>query len=188
MGGTFAIGNLAVRELQRGLEPLQQLKRFFNEAKLPLTSAQQKRLSEIIDAHVEAMLAAGENEASIRRLDVEYTRKVNEVLTQEQRNELRRYRTEQIMMRGGFQALSLVMENAQTPFTPEQEKAVQAVYLEFDKQVDQLPKPAKGVSNRAEIDKLETASLGKVVRLLTPAQRRALATSRQGAITSKVRP
>jgi hypothetical protein len=28
MGGTFAVGNLAVRDLQRGLDPVQQFKRF----------------------------------------------------------------------------------------------------------------------------------------------------------------
>src|SRR5262249_22991500 len=108
MGGTFALGDLAVRDLQRGFEPLQQLKRFFNEAKLPLSSDQQKRLGVIIDTQVDAMLTAGANEGALRRLDLEYTRKVNEVLTPEQRNELRRYRTEQIMMRGGFQALRLI--------------------------------------------------------------------------------
>jgi hypothetical protein len=187
MGGTFALGDLAVRDLQRGFEPLQQLKRFFNEAKLPLSSDQQKRLGGIIDAQVDAMLTAGTNEAALRRLDLEYTRKVNEVLTPEQRNELRRYRTEQIMMRGGFQALRLIMENAQTPFTPEQEKDLQAAYLEFDKQVDQLPKSPKGAVDHAELDKLESAALVKIVRVLTPAQRRSLAASRQGTITSKVR-
>jgi Spy/CpxP family protein refolding chaperone len=187
MGGAFALGDLAVRDLQRGFEPLQQLKRFFTEAKLPLSSDQQKRLGSVIDAQVDAMLNAGNNEAALRRLDLDYTRKVNEVLTPEQRNELRRYRTEQIMMRGGFQALRLIMENAQTPFTPEQEKDVQAAYVEFDRQVDQLPKSSKGAVDHTELDKLEGAALVKIVRLLTPAQRRALAASRQGTITSKVR-
>jgi hypothetical protein len=188
MGGTFAFGNLAVRDLQRGLDPVQQFKRFFSEAKLPLTSAQEKRLSSVVDAQVDAMVAARNNEEAIRQLNVDYNKKVAEILTQEQRAELRRYRTEQIMMRGGFQALKLVLENAQTPFTPDQEKQVEAVYLDFDKQADQLPKGSKGVADRTELAKLENASLGKVVRLLTPAQRKAVAASRQGAIVSKVRP
>jgi hypothetical protein len=188
MGGTFAFGNLAVRDLQRGLDPVQQFKRFFAEAKVPLTSAQEKRLNSVVDAQVEAIVAARNEEDAIRRLNADYNRKITEILTQQQRAELRRYRTEQIMMRGGFQALKLVLENAQTPFTPDQEKEVEAIYLDFDRQVDRLPKGPKGVANRADLAQLENASLGKVVRLLTPAQRKALAASRQGAIVSRVRP
>jgi hypothetical protein len=138
MGGTFALGNLAVRDLQRGNDPVQQLKRFFIEAKLPLKSAQTKQLESIVDAQGKALIAAAGNEDSARRINQEYSRKVNEVLTPEQRAELRRYRTEQIMMRGGFQALRLVMENAQTPFTENQEKQIQAVYVDFNRQIDQV--------------------------------------------------
>src|SRR5262245_3559659 len=188
MGGTFAFGNLAVRDLERGLDPIQQLKRFFSQVGKPLTSEQQKRLGPIVDAQVEAVLSAANDGEATRQLNLEYTRKVNEVLTQQQRNELRRYRTEQIMMRGGFQSLKLILENAQTPFTPQQEKDVEAVYVDFDRQVDQLPRLAKGRTNTSDLDKLENVALGKVVRLLTPAQRRALAASRQNAFTSKVRP
>ena len=36
--GIYSTGNLALRDIQRGNEPVQQLKRFFSEAKLPLTS------------------------------------------------------------------------------------------------------------------------------------------------------
>ena len=188
MGGTFALGNLAVRDVQRGNDPVQQLKRFFAEAKLPLSSAQQKQLNTIVDAQIKALVAAGENEDAARRINQEYTRKVNEALTADQRAELRRYRTEQIMMRGGFQALKLVMENAGAAFTPEQEKQVAAIYVDFNRQINDLAAAGKGTPNRAELDKAENEALGKVVRLMTPAQRRALAASRQGSITSKVRP
>src|SRR5262249_29206652 len=101
--GVYSVGNLALRDIQRGNEPVQQLKRFFSEAKLPLTSAQEKQLNGVVDTTVEELQAAGENEDSVRRINVEYMRKVNEALTADQRAELRRYRTEQIMMRGGFQ-------------------------------------------------------------------------------------
>ena len=185
IGGTFALGDLAVRDLQRGNDPVQQLKRFFAEAKLPLSSPQQKQLNSIVDAQTKALLANAENEDAIRRLNFEYTRKVNETLTQDQRAELRRYRTEQIMMRGGFQALRLIMENAQTPFTPEQEKQTQSVYVDLNRQVDQLVRESKGKPDRAQLDKIENEALGKVVRLLTPAQRRALGNSRQGNLTRK---
>ena len=113
---------------------------------------------------------------------------MNDILTADQRAELRRYRTEQIMMRGGFQALKYIMENAQTPFTPDQEKQIQSVYVDFDQQFNQLTRASKGKTNRADVDKLENEALGKVVRLMTVPQRRALAASRQGTITSKIRP
>ena len=188
MGGTFAFGNLAVRELQRGQDPVEQFKRFFVEAGLPLSSDQVKRLGSLVDFQVEAMVAASGNEQKIEQLNGDYNRKLIELLTPQQRTELRRYRTQQIMMVGGFQALKLILENGQTPFSPEQEREVRAVYLDFDTKVDQLPKPANGVTNRADLDRLENVALGRVVRLLTPAQRKVLATSRQGSITSKVRP
>lgn len=188
MGALFADGNLALRQLQRGNDPVQQLKRFFAEVKAPLTPAQERQLNSIVDAQIKVLVAAGEDQDAIRRANQEFTRKTNEVYTAEQRAELRRYRTEQIMMGGGFPALRLVLENAQTPLTPEQEKEASQLYLDFNRQVTQLARDAKGVPDRAELDKLENSALGKVVRLLTPAQRRALAASRQGSITTKIRP
>jgi hypothetical protein len=189
MGGIFALGNLALRDVQIGNDPVLQLKRFFKEAKLPLSSAQEKQLKGIVDDQVKALTDAGDNnEEATRRINVEYTRKVNETLTADQRTELRRYRTEQIMMRGGFQALKLILESAEVPFTPDQEQKVQALYVDFNRQVDQLSKDAKGRPDRETLSKLESSELAKIVRLMTPAQRRALAASRQGALVSKVRP
>jgi hypothetical protein len=171
--------------LQQGNDPVQQLKRFFAEAKLPLTSAQQKQLSTIVDAQAKALIENSENPDAARRINQEYSKKVNEVLTQEQRTELRRYRTEQIMIRGGFPALRLILENAQTQLTPDQEKQALAIYDDFNRQVDQLARTSKGAPDRAELDKLENEALGKVVRLLTAPQRRALAVSRQTNLTRR---
>src|SRR5262249_41185977 len=124
----------------------------------------------------------------IRQANQEFTRRSNEVFTTEQRGELRRYRTQQIMMRGGFPALRLTLENAQTPLTPEQEKQAQALYAEFNRQVAQLGRNSSGIPYRADLASLESEALSKVLRLLTPATRRALAVSRQGSLVSKVRP
>ena len=187
MGGLFAIGNLALRDVQRGNDPVQQLKRFFAEEKLPLSSVQERQLNSIVDAQVRA-LEASQSDESARRINQEYTRKVNDALTLDQQRSLRRYRTERIMTRGGFQALKLILDNAQTPFTPEQETQVQSLYAEFNRQVAQLARDSKGAPDRAQLDKLQSETLGKVVRLMTPTQRRALAASRQGSITAKARP
>ena len=188
MGAIFADGNLALRQLQRGNDPVQQLKRFFAEAKLPLSSAQERQLNKIVDAQIKALQAAGPYEDVVRRTNGEFTKKSNEVFTAEQRAELRRYRTEQIMMGGGFPALRFVLENAQTPLTAEQEKQAALLYTDFNRKVTQLQRDSKGVPDRAELDQLENEALGKVVRLLTPAQRKSLAMSRQGNITAKIRP
>jgi len=67
MGALFADGNLALRQLQRGNDPVQQLKRFFGEAKLPLTSAQERQLNVIVDGQVKALVAAGQDADAVRR-------------------------------------------------------------------------------------------------------------------------
>ena len=182
MGALFAESNLALRQMQAGDDPVQQLKRFFNQAKLPLSSAQQKQLTALVDIQVKALQSAGQNEEAIRLANQDFNRKSNEVFTPEQRAELRRYRTEQIMMRGGFPALILTLENAQAPLTPEQEKEVEAAYSNFNRDLEKLPRDSKGIPNRADLDKLEGQALGRVVRLLTPAQRKALMASRSGSL------
>src|SRR6185369_11536861 len=153
---------------------VQQMKRFFSLAKLPLTSAQEKTLTGIVDSGAKALQSAGQNDDAARRVNADYTKKVNDVLTSEQRAELRRYRTEQIMLRGGFPALKLVLENGNAPFNADQEKQVQAIYLEFNQKANALMREKQGNPDRAELTALENQELGKVVRLLTPEQRRAL--------------
>jgi hypothetical protein len=188
MFGVYSLGNLALSDIQRGNDPVQQMKRFFSQAKLPLTSAQEKALSGIVDSGVKALQAAGQNDDAMRRVNAEYTKKVNEALTPDQRAEMRRYRTEQIMLRGGFPALKLVLENGNAPFNADQEKQVQAIYLEFNQKANALMREKQGNPDRAELTALENQELGKVVRLLTPEQRRALAASRQGPFNARVRP
>jgi hypothetical protein len=188
MFGVYSLGNLALNDIQRGNDPVQQMKRFFAQAKLPLTSAQEKSLTGLIDSEVKVLQTAGQNEDSVRRVNADYTKKLNELLNADQRAELRRYRAEQIMLRGGFPALKLVLENGNAPFNEDQEKQVQALYLEFNQKVNALVKDKQGNPDRAELSALEGQELGKVVRLLTPEQRRALAASRQGPFNARVKP
>jgi hypothetical protein len=188
MFGVYSLGNLALNDIQRGNDPVQQMKRFFAQAKLPLTSAQEKSLTALIDAEVKVLQSAGQNENEVRRVNADYTKKLNEVLNADQRAELRRYRAEQIMLRGGFPALKLVLENGNAPFNEEQEKQVQAIYLEFNQKVNALMRDKQGNPDHAELSALESQELGKVVRLLTPEQRSALAASRQGPFNARVKP
>ena len=186
--GVYSLGNLALADIQRGKEPVQQLKRFFSEAKLPLTARQEKQLTAVVDGAVKDLQANAGNDDAARRINAEYMKKLNETLTPDQRAELRRYRVEQIMMRGGFQALKLIMENAQAPFTEDQEKQVQAVYVELSQQIGQLARDSKGNVDRSELLKLEGQQLRKVVGLLTPDQRKALIASRPGTFNAHVKP
>jgi len=186
MGGTFALGNLALRDLQRGNDPVLQLKRFFAEAKMPLSRTQERQLSEIIDAQVKALQDSGKpDEEAVRRANQEFTKKSNDIFTQEQRAELRRYRTEQIMTGGGFPALRLVLENAQAPLTADQERQIQGLYDDFNQHLNQISRESKNAPDRAQLDKLEAEALAKVIRGLTPAQRRALAASGRGPLTRR---
>ncbi len=186
--GIFSLGNLAVNDVQKAAEPLEQVKRFFSDVRMPLTSPQEKQLSTIVDTAVHKLRENGSDEAGLRQINGEYMRSLNGVLTADQRAELRRHRTEQIMMRGGFPALKLILEDANAPFAEDQEKTVHAVYDELNLQMDQMKKASNGTPDRAQISKLQSEELGKVVRLLTPTQRRALFASRQGTLSARVRP
>ncbi|HEY2381597.1 MAG TPA: hypothetical protein VGK48_10515 [Terriglobia bacterium] len=188
MFGVYAIGDLALVDIQRGNEPVQQLKRFFSGAGLPLTSKQEKELSVAVDDAVKALEANVGSEDASRRVNADYMKKLNDTLTADQRTALRRYRVDQIMMRGGFQALKLIMETAQVPLMGDQEKQVQAAYVDLAKQIGQLPKDAKGNVDRDQVSKMEGQQLGKVVLLLNPDQRRALLNSRRGPINYQVKP
>jgi len=180
MGGVFANADLSLRELTQANDPVHQLRRFFVEAKMPLSPDQLKRLDAIVEAQKTALHNAGNNESVTSRMNVEFMRRINGVLTPDQNNTWRRFRTEQIMMRGGFPALKLILDNASKPMNEEQERNVIAVYNEFNQQIN------KTTPDRATLDKLESEALIKVVRILNAEQRRALLTSRM--VNTKPRP
>jgi hypothetical protein len=185
IGAVFAERNLALRDIQADNDPVQQMKRFLRDAKAPLTAAQERQLNAIVDAQIAAVKAAPQNEEAIRHVNQEYTAKFFNALTPDQRTALRRYRTDQIMMYGGFPSLKLILEGAQRPLTAEQENQARAVYEEFYQQFRQMPRDSKGAADRVELDKVENTALAKVIRLLTPDQRRALAASRQGSLNQR---
>jgi hypothetical protein len=70
------------------------------------------------------------------------------------------------------------MEEAGAPLTPEQEPQIQGLYSEDAKQRAQLFREAQGRPDPAKLADLEKATMAKVARLLTPAQRKALLDSR----------
>jgi hypothetical protein len=182
IGAVFAEGNLALRDAQSENHPVQQLKRFFNQAKMPLTSAQERQLNSIVEAQEKAVMAARKNEEAIRAANEGYTGKFYGVLTPEQRLTLRRYRTDQIMLRGGFGSLKMLLDNAKTPLTSEQEQQARSLYEELNAEVKKLPRDSKGTPDRMLLDKAENSALARVVKLLTPEQLQVLINSRQSSV------
>jgi hypothetical protein len=176
MMGVYAEGDLALNDLKQN-DPLLQLRRFFSEAKLPLTSPEEKRLRASIDTTVKAIREA-KDDATVRKANESFTKSMFAALTPDQQTTLRRYLNQQIMMRGGFPALKLILTNAQTPLTDEQETQISELYKQFNLQADQLAQASGGTPDKEKMDKLESQTLGNVVKLLTPAQRRSLASSR----------
>src|SRR5205809_2509131 len=75
--GIFALGNLAVNDVQKAAEPLEQVKRFFSDVRMPLTSPQEKQLSVIVDSVVTKLRENGSDEAALRQINGEYMRNLN---------------------------------------------------------------------------------------------------------------
>jgi hypothetical protein len=81
---------------------------------------------------------------------------------------------DQIKSRGGYEALRLSMEDAKAPFSEEQTPKVLALFEDQKVARAELVKAADGTPDPAKLKQLETATLAKVLSLLTPAQRTAL--------------
>src|SRR5215831_13513501 len=110
MMGSYALGDLALNDIKRQSDPLAQLKRFFVEAKLPLTSSEERQLRSAIDTAIQGLQGA-KDDAAVRRANQGFTKNMFAALTPDQQTVLRRYMNEQIMLRGGFPALKLLLEN-----------------------------------------------------------------------------
>src|SRR5215467_11080442 len=66
MMGDYALGDLALNDIKRQNDPLLQLRRFFVEAKLPLTSAEERQLRSAIDNAIQGLQGA-KDDAAVRR-------------------------------------------------------------------------------------------------------------------------
>jgi hypothetical protein len=183
IGAVFSEGNLALRDLQDANSPVQQLKRFFAQAKMPLTGAQERQLNSIIEAQGKALKSNPQtDQAKIRAVNEEYTGKFYAVLSADQRLTLRRYRTDQIMLRGGFGQLRQILGNSKRPLTPAQEEQARALYDQLNEEVKGMPTDNSGAPDRLQLDKAENDTLAKVLKLLTAEQRQVLVDSRQSSV------
>jgi len=97
------------------------------------------------------------------------------VLSPEQQALLKRMHKDQVKSRGGFDAIKLTLEDAGAAFSPEQIAQIQPLFEEQNQARVQLIKQAQGQPpDKAALDQLQRETLGKLLKLLTPAQRTAL--------------
>jgi hypothetical protein len=179
-GAQVAFGNLAIREAVRSADPLEELKAFLADQKLPLSRDQQRQLKAVFESREQAMQAIPirlQNESApadaIRKLNLDYLNRVNGVLTNDQQVAWRHYRVEQIRLRGGHDALASILNEAGTPLSASQDKSIQQIFENFALRRARLVEsnPDAPIS---ETDKLAVAELDRVVALLSAEQRQAL--------------
>jgi hypothetical protein len=114
----------------------------------------------------------------LRRINDDLVVKIVAVLKPDQQIVFKKFQNDEIKKGGGFPALKLVMEEGGAPLTAEQEQQIQAVYADDARQRVQLTRDSQGRPDPAKLDEVEKGTMGKVARILTPAQRKALLDSR----------
>jgi DNA-directed RNA polymerase specialized sigma24 family protein len=112
-------------------------------------------------------------------LNDELLRKVAEssAVSPEQQTVLKRLYKDQIKARGGFDAIRLAVDDAGAPFSPEQAAQIQALFDQENQSKATLTRDSQEAPDRTKVSELERDTLRKVLKLLSPAQRAALAAS-----------
>jgi len=125
-----------------------------------------------------AALANGPAADELKKINDDLMEKITAALKPDQQAAFKKYLNDEIKKAGGFPALKLTMEEAGAPLTPEQEPQIQAFYKEDAQQRLQLQREAQGRPDATKLADLEKATMAKIVKVLTPAQRKALLDSR----------
>ena len=125
-----------------------------------------------------AALANGPAAEELKKMNDDLMAKITAVLKPDQQAAFKKFQSDEIKKAGGFAALKVVMEEAGAPLTAEQEPQIQTLYSEDAQQRVQLFRESQGRPDPAKLADLEKTTMGKVARVLTPAQRKALLESR----------
>jgi len=125
-----------------------------------------------------AALANGPAAQELKKINDDLMVKITAALKPDQQAAFKKYLNDETKKAGGFAALKVTMEEAGAPLTAEQEPQIQAFYTEDAQQRVQLQREAQGRPDPAKIADLEKATMAKVAKVLTPAQRKALLDSR----------
>ena len=186
------------------VNPMDQVKTFLVKINITLTADQEKALRPTVEAALQqlrdvseragagrggrgdrkggapslAVLANGPAAEQIRKINDDLIAKITEVLKPDQQAVFKKFLNDQIRKAGGFGALKLAMEEAGAPLTADQEPQIQAFYDEDAKQRAQMLRESQGKPDPVKIADLQKATMANVVKVLTPAQRKALLDSR----------
>lgn len=128
-----------------------------------------------------AALQSGPAAEKFKQINDDLMAKINAALTPDQQKAFKKYLDGEIKKAGGFGALKVNMEEAAAPLTAEQETQIQGFYNEDAQQRAQLQREAQGRPDPAKIAEIDKVTMGKVVKVLTAAQRKALLDSRTKA-------
>jgi len=112
--------------------------------------------------------------AELQKINDDVLAKIVGVLKPDQQTAFKKWQNDEIKKAGGFGALKVTMEEAGAALTTTQEPQIQALYVEDQQQRRQLQRDGQGTADPAKIAELEKTTMGKVIRLLTPEQRKAL--------------
>jgi hypothetical protein len=116
--------------------------------------------------------------AELQKINDEILPKITAAMKPANQAAFKKWQNDQVKKAGGFAALKLNMEEAGAALTAEQEPQILALYTEDGQQRRQLQREGQGTADPAKVADLEKATMAKVVKLLTPAQRKALLDSR----------
>jgi hypothetical protein len=117
--------------------------------------------------------------AELQKINDEVVPKIVALLTPPQQAAFKKWQNDEIKKNGGFAALKIIMEEAGAPLTATQEPQIRTLYVEDSQQRAQLLREGQGTADPTKIAEIEKGTLGKVVKLLTPEQRKALLSSRK---------
>jgi hypothetical protein len=116
--------------------------------------------------------------AELQKINDDVLTKIVAVLKPEQQAAFKKWQNEEIKKGGGFSALKVIMEEAGAPLTATQEPQIRSLYVEDNQQHLRLQREGQGTADPAKVAELEKTTMSKIVRLLTPEQRKALLDSR----------
>ncbi len=204
-GPVFGAGGGGAQVFTRvdSVDSMVQVKAFLTKANITLSGDQEKTLKPTVDAALQqirdindrltaqgrggrggappgsiAALANGPSAPELKKINDDLMTKITAALKPDQQAAFKKFLNDEIKKGGGFAALKIVMEEAGAPLTAEQEPQIQGLYTEDAQQRQRLAREAQGRPDLAKIAELERTTMGKVVRLLSPAQRKALLDSR----------
>ena len=164
------------------VNPMDQVKTFLTKANITLNSDQEKTLRPAVEAALKQFRELGDRRRGggeeIRKLNDDLLAKINAALKPDQQAAFKRFQNDEIKKAGGFAALKIVMEEAGAPLAGDQEPQIQGFYNEDAQQRAALMRESQGHPDPAKLADLQKATMAKVVKLLTPAQRKALLDSR----------